>query len=58
MRGTHRFRLGETSQCLDRLGDEGEGSRGGGILGRQEDIKSNFEKSDITLDHIIKALYY
>lgn len=34
IRETHRFRLGETSQGLDCLGDEGEGSRGGGILER------------------------
>lgn len=52
MRETHRFRLGETSQGLDSLGDEGEGSRGGRILGTQKDMKSNLEKSAIT----IKAL--
>lgn len=56
IRETHRFRLGETSQGLDRLGDEGEGSRGGGILRRQKDMELN--KSAIPLDHIINVLYY
>lgn len=32
---TCRSRFGEASQRLDGLGDESEGSRGGGILGRQ-----------------------
>lgn len=50
IRETHRFRLGKTSQGLYRLWDEGEGSRGGGILGRQRDMKSN-QQSHLTTSY-------
>lgn len=53
---THGFRLGETSQSLDRLGNEGEGSRGGWILVRQDrrGIKSSklLEISERPMRHL------